>query len=197
MILAVLVFFLVLAVAGWWLSRAEQKRGWQAEAREELEALARELGGLALAVDADGIHHLRGQHDGVEVRVDHRHVLGSGVPSAPALTCELPELSGAPDVALWVGRAPKFFREVFGAPRRLPIDELGLYDLYTRADLGGSDWWQDVVFLETLQTVAGARLWKRDATLLILFDRLDAESVQAALRLPGQLREAASRPTLH
>ncbi|MGF1468726.1 MAG: hypothetical protein ACFCGT_21580 [Sandaracinaceae bacterium] len=181
-------------VAMLWQQRRTARR---TEAWDLYRLVADEVGGLEVVATAAGWPRLRGRVDGVEVEIDDDNHLGRGSSGLLGLRCRLPELEGTADVALWLGPAPAFFADLLGPPKSLGDRDLELYDLFTRAEGGGSDWWQDVVLLETLRTLPGGRVWKRDDQLLVLFDHLEADVVRSVLTVPGLLRHAASRPTLH
>lgn len=201
-VVALLVTLLALAV-GLLVQAFRDRRGRDRLADESLRwaQVADQVGGLEVEWDAQGRPRLVGTREGVRVTLSKDNDLGVGFHDRLGMRCTLPELGARPaTVALWTGPAPDYFEELLGPPRPLRLahlDGVSTHDLYTRAEGSGSDWWQDPELRERLVGLPGGCLWFERGSLVVLFDRLDAESVRLALEVPSTLRRATRRPTLH
>jgi hypothetical protein len=161
----------------------------------ELSALAEEVGGLSVVVTPEGWPSLRGDVGGVLVEIDFDNHVGRGLDGLLGLRCHLPEAAIAPNAVLWVGDIDAL-RVQYGRPRPAG-DGDGLFEVYTRAAPSASDWWQDPVLHDALASLPGAGLVLYEGQLTVLFDRLDADSVRTALRIPALVQEGVRRVTIH
>jgi hypothetical protein len=161
----------------------------------ELSALAEEVGGLAVVVTPEGWPSLRGDVGGLQVQIDFDNHVGRGLDGLLGLRCRIPEAAMAPNAVLWIGDIDAL-RVQYGRPRPAG-DGDGLFEVYTRVAPSASDWWQDPLLHDALSSLPGAGLVLYEGQLTVLFDRLDAESVRTALRIPGLIQDGVGRVTLH
>jgi hypothetical protein len=165
------------------------------DALAAFRAVAQEVGGLALVRTDLGRPRLAGLVDGVAIEIDRENHVGRGLDRLLGLRCRLAEEELAPNAALWVGDVDAI-RVQYGRPRPSG-DRNGLFDVYTRAEPTASEWWQDASLHEALASLPGAGVVLCEGQLTVLFDRLDADSVRTALRIPVLVREGVRRVTLH
>jgi hypothetical protein len=167
-----------------------KERAW-----DEFRAVAADVGGLEVVSNEDGWPRLAGSVEGIAVEIDCDNHVSSGLEGLLGLRCRVPDGDVAPNAALWIGDLDAL-RTQFGRPRPSG-DSDGLFEVYTRVEPSASDWWQDPALHDALTILPGAGVVLLDGQLMVLFARLDVESVRAALRIPGLVRQGAQRVTLH
>lgn len=159
------------------------------------ETIANEVGGLVVARSEDGWPSLHGVADGVEVEIDHDNHPAQGFEAMLGMRCNIPEASGAPNGALWIGGVPALHTQ-YGRPRAVG-DADGLYEIHTRAEPSASDWWQEPELHAVLTELPGAGVILYEGQLTVLFSDFDGESIRTAMRVPGVIRQGVRRVTLH
>lgn len=169
--------------------------GGKDRALVELEALADEVGGLTVVLSSEGSPRLIGGVAGMVVEIDCENHVSPGLDGLLGLRCDVPDAFAAPNAVLWVGDLDAL-RTQFGRPRPAG-DGDGLFEVYTRADPSASDWWHDPSLHDALASLPGAGLVLFEGQLTVLFDRLDAESLRTAMRIPALVREGVRRVTIH
>lgn len=162
---------------------------------EDFAAVAAEVGGLRVVRTDRGAPRLTGLVDGVEVVIDRENHISRGLDGMLGLRCMLTDADDAPNAALWIGDI-EALRTQYGRPRPAG-DGHGLFEVYTRVEPSASDWWQEPRLHEALTQLEGAGLVLYEGQLTVLFARLDAESVRAAIHIPGLVRQGVHRVTLH
>ncbi|MBX3273395.1 MAG: hypothetical protein KF729_24240 [Sandaracinaceae bacterium] len=182
---------LVLAVR----SRREGARDERSDAWLYVQSVAEEVGGLSVVADEDGWPRLCGLAAGVPVEIDGNNVVGTLREPRLGLRCYLPAAAEAPNAAVWLGAVPALHTE-FGRPSPLG-DPDGLFEVHTRAESSGSDWWSEPDLQEALLSLAGAGVLLVDGHLTVVFSELDAHSVRVALSIPETIERGVSRVTLH
>lgn len=161
----------------------------------ELAALAQEVGGLSVVRTPEGWPRLTGIVGGLSVEIDFDNHVSRGLDGLLGLRCFVPEAIAAPNAVLWVGDIDAL-RVQYGRPRPAG-DGDGLFEVYTRAEPSASDWWQDPMLHDALSSLPGAGLVLYEGQLTVLFDRLDADSVRTALRVPSLVQQGVNRVTIH
>ena len=182
---------LVLAVR----SRREGARDERSDAWAYVQSVAEEVGGLSVIADDDGWPRLCGLAAGVPVEIDGNNVVGALREPRLGLRCYLASAAEAPNAAVWLGEVPALHTE-FGRPSPLG-DPDGLFEVHTRAESSGSDWWSEPDLQEALLSLPGAGLLLVDGHLTVVFAELDAHSVRVALSIPETIERGVSRVTLH
>lgn len=167
----------------------------QAEAWRLCESIAEEVGGLVVVPDDAGWPRLTGFIDGVSIEIDAHNYIGNGREPHLGLRCTLPSAERAPNAAVWIGEVAALHTE-FGRPRPLG-DPDGFFEVHTRAEPTGSDWWQEPGLQDALLSLPGAGVLLVDGTLTVVFSELNVWSVQAALQIPGVIQRGVSRVTIH
>lgn len=176
-------------------SRREGGRDEKSEAWAWCRALAEEVGGLVVVADGEGWPRLTGIAAGVPVEIDANNAIGALREAFLGLRCHLPSASHAPNAAVWVGEVPALHTE-FGRPRPLG-DPDGLFEVHTRAEASGSDWWAEPGLQEALLSLPGAGVLLVDGHLTVVFAELDAHSVRVALSIPEMIQRGVNRVTIH
>jgi len=176
-------------------SRREGGRDEKSEAWAWCRAVAEEVGGLVVVADDEGWPRLTGIAAGVPVEIDANNAIGALREAFLGLRCHLPSASDAPNAAVWVGEVPALHTE-FGRPRPLG-DPDGLFEVHTRAEPSGSDWWAEPGLQEALLSLPGAGVLLVDGQLTVVFAELDAHSVRVALSIPEMIQRGVSRVTIH
>ena len=159
------------------------------------EQVADEVGGLTVVRTEAGWPRMRGLIEGIEVEVDQHNDVAFGLDGMLGLRCTLPSTLGAPNAAIWVGNVATLHSQ-FGRPHAVG-DADALFDVYTRAEPGASDWWQEPDLLETLRALPGAGVLLYEGQLTVVFSDLDAHSVQTAMLVPSLILRGVDAVTIH
>ncbi len=161
----------------------------------EFRTIADEIGSLAVVRTENGWPRLSGRIEDLVIDIDCENRVSYGLDGLLGLRCRIPDTEHAPSAALWIGDIDAL-RMQYGRPR--PVgDGAGLFELYTRVEPSASDWWQEPALHDTLSALPGAGLLFHEGQLTVLFERLEADSVRTALRIPALVREGVRRVTLH
>lgn len=167
----------------------------KAKAREVFEGIAQQVPGLTVVTDENGWPSLHGLVDGVAIEIDHANHIARGMEAMLGMRCNLVEAEHAPNAALWIGEVEALRRQ-FGRPRPSG-DRHGIFEVYTRVEPSASDWWQEPELHEALVALPGGGLLLVEGKLTVVFSNLDAESVRAAMAIPGHIRRGVQRVTIH
>lgn len=192
-VLAVLVIgALVVAVR----SRRIGARGdEQAEAWALCRSIAEEVGGLVVVPDDAGWPRLTGIVEGVTIEIDAHNYIGSAREPMLGMRCHIGGAEHAPNAAVWIGEIPALHTE-FGRPRPLG-DPDGLFEVHTRVESTGSDWWNEPGLQETLLSLPGAGVLLVDGALTVIFSELQAWCVRSAMEIPPLIQRGVCRVTIH
>lgn len=196
--IALAVTVAVLTGAALWMavrSRREGARDEKTEAWAYCQGVADEVGGLTVVADDEGWPRLSGMAAGVPVEIDANNRVGAGREALLGLRCYLPAAFHAPDAAVWIGEVPALHTE-FGRPRPLG-DPDGLFEVHTRVEPSGSDWWTEPDLQDALLSLQGAGILLVEGKLTVVFAELDAHSVRTVLSIPEMIQRGVSRVTLH
>ena len=200
MSVAVLVTLAIIAAAiALGMLKMQRTRLARELARDQIwtrfQAVADEIGGLALVTTDDGHPRLSGLVDGLHVEIDYENYIAFGLEALLGMRCAVPEAALEPDVALWVGEVPALHTR-FGRPRPLG-DSDHIFDVYTRTEPSASDWWQEKDLHRELAALRGAGVLMSEGQLTVLFDHVDVDSVRTALAIPALIRRGVQRVTIH